>query len=203
MAGAMIDKNDENTEAPKPGTENGGSTVPEVATTGTTEFPVKKRGKCKWFNVTKGWGFITPDDGSPDVFVHQSVIKMTGFRSLGDDEVVEFMCKSSDKGFEATHVSGIDDTECKGSTRRPLPRKRFIKIRCYNCGAFANHIAAKCSMEPQPKRCHFCQSESHLVADCPQRANAGQEKNKDSQVTNNGTSETEAVAVALEKQAVM
>lgn len=41
--------------------------------------------------------------------------------------------------------------------------------RCYNCGEFANHIAAKCSMGPQPKRCHNCRSEDHLIADCPTR----------------------------------
>lgn len=39
--------------------------------------------------------------------------------------------------------------------------------RCYNCGEFANHIAAKCSLGPQPKRCHNCKSEDHLIADCP------------------------------------
>jgi hypothetical protein len=41
--------------------------------------------------------------------------------------------------------------------------------RCYNCGEFANHIAAKCTMGPQPKRCHHCKSEEHLIADCPSR----------------------------------
>lgn len=41
--------------------------------------------------------------------------------------------------------------------------------RCYNCGEFANHIAAKCTMGPQPKRCHNCKSEDHLIADCPSR----------------------------------
>lgn len=39
--------------------------------------------------------------------------------------------------------------------------------RCYNCGEFSNHIAAKCSLGPQPKRCHNCKSEDHLIAECP------------------------------------
>ncbi|XP_014292500.1 protein lin-28 homolog, partial [Halyomorpha halys] len=129
----------------------------------------KRRGRCKWFNVAKGWGFITPDDGGQDIFVHQSVIQMTGFRSLGDDEEVEFECKTSEKGLEATLVTGPEGSDCAGSHRRPQARKRFRKIRCYNCGEFANHIAAKCSLGPQPKRCHSCKSEDHLIADCPTR----------------------------------
>ncbi|XP_049822126.1 protein lin-28 homolog isoform X2 [Aethina tumida] len=122
----------------------------------------RRRGKCKWFNVAKGWGFITPDDGGQDVFVHQSVIQMTGFRSLGDEEEVEFECQISDKGLEATRVTGPQSIDCRGSHRRPSAKKR-----CYNCGEFANHIAAKCTMGPQPKRCHNCKSDQHLIADCP------------------------------------
>ncbi|XP_068200446.1 protein lin-28 homolog [Palaemon carinicauda] len=99
--------------------------------------------------------------------------KMSGFRSLGDEEVVEFQCKSSDKGLEATMVTGPSGSECRGSHRRPMSKKRFRKIRCYNCGEFANHLAAKCSMGPQPKRCHYCKSEDHLIADCPQRPEKG------------------------------
>ncbi|XP_021003577.1 protein lin-28 homolog isoform X2 [Parasteatoda tepidariorum] len=138
----------------------------------------RRRGKCKWFNVAKGWGFITPSDGGPDVFVHQSVIQMPGFRSLGDEEVVEFEYKSSDKGLEATFVTGPEGENCKGSHRRPTSKKRFRKIRCYNCGEFANHIAAKCSMGPQPKRCHHCKSVDHLIADCPSKEEAKKNSNK-------------------------
>ncbi|GBP14294.1 Protein lin-28 homolog [Eumeta japonica] len=106
-----------------------------------------------------------------------SVIQMPGFRSLGDDEVVEFECKESEKGLEATRVSGPSSIDCQGSHRRPMSKKRFRKIRCYNCGEFANHIAAKCTIGPQPKRCHNCKSEDHLIADCPIKI----EKKKDDQ----------------------
>lgn len=40
-------------------------------------------------------------------------------------------------------------------------------MRCYNCGEFANHLAKDCAQGSQPKRCHHCKNEDHLVADCP------------------------------------
>ncbi|EFX79498.1 hypothetical protein DAPPUDRAFT_52316, partial [Daphnia pulex] len=136
-------------------------------------------GRCKWFNVTKGWGFITPDDGSPDVFVHQSVIRMNGFRNLAEGEEVEMETKDADKGAEATVVTGPGGTECRGShrqARKPTKTKRirlnklFVHIqRCYNCGAVGSHIAPKCTVGPQPKRCHQCKSEDHLISDCPNK----------------------------------
>lgn len=127
----------------------------------------RRSGRCKWFNVVKGYGFITPTDGSQDVFLHQTVIQMQGFRSLSEGEEVEFECRDSDKGVEATFVCGPGGTDCKGSERRPVSKKKFRKLRCYNCGDFANHIASKCPRGPLPKRCHNCKSDGHLIADCP------------------------------------
>lgn len=94
---------------------------------------------------------------------------MSGFRSLGDSEDVEFECQPSEKGFEATRVSGPLKLDCSGSSFRPSAKRRFRKIRCYNCGEFANHIAARCSMGPQPKKCHHCKCDEHLIADCPMK----------------------------------
>jgi len=54
---------------------------------------------------------------------------MSGFRSLGDDEEVEFECKVSDKGLEATAVTGPEGADCSGSHRRPVSKKRFRRIR--------------------------------------------------------------------------
>ncbi len=61
-------------------------------------------GTVKWFNSTKGYGFVTPDDGSPDVFVHYSAIEGTGYRELAEGERVEFDATAGAKGPQATKV---------------------------------------------------------------------------------------------------
>lgn len=65
------------------------------------------RGKVKWFNDQKGYGFITPEDGSKDLFVHHTAIIAEGFKSLAENEVVEFEAVQSDKGPKATNVRKI------------------------------------------------------------------------------------------------
>jgi CspA family cold shock protein len=55
------------------------------------------QGTVKWFNATKGYGFIAPDDGSKDVFVHHSAIQMEGYASLDENDRVEFTVESSPK----------------------------------------------------------------------------------------------------------
>ena len=61
-------------------------------------------GTVKWFNSNKGFGFIEPDDGSEDLFVHLSDIKATGYASLDEDRKVEFDVVQSQKGSSATNV---------------------------------------------------------------------------------------------------
>lgn len=62
-------------------------------------------GTVKWFNESKGYGFITPADGSPDVFVHFSVIEGDGFKTLTEGQTVTFEMQRSEKGPQATRVS--------------------------------------------------------------------------------------------------
>lgn len=61
-------------------------------------------GTVKWFNEAKGYGFITPDNGSPDVFVHFSAIKAEGFKTLSEGQQVSFDTQTSDKGPQAANV---------------------------------------------------------------------------------------------------
>jgi CspA family cold shock protein len=67
------------------------------------EFSVST-GTVKWFNANKGFGFIAPDDGGEDLFVHHSEIKTDGFRSLDEGQKVEFEVGQGKKGPCATNV---------------------------------------------------------------------------------------------------
>ena len=65
------------------------------------------QGKVKWFNSDKGYGFIAPDDGTPDVFVHHSAIQVDGYRSLEENQRVEYTASRGAKGPQADEVRPV------------------------------------------------------------------------------------------------
>ncbi len=72
---------------------------------GSRETGTVDTGTVKWFNEKKGFGFITPDDGGDDLFIHHSNILTEGYRSLNDGQKVQYEAAEGRKGPEATKVS--------------------------------------------------------------------------------------------------
>jgi cold shock protein len=64
-------------------------------------------GTVKWFNADKGYGFITPDDGTPDVFAHYSTVEGTGYRQLVEGQRVSFQSEQGPKGLQTKSVRTI------------------------------------------------------------------------------------------------
>ena len=64
-------------------------------------------GTVKWFNATKGFGFIAPEGGGEDLFVHQSQIQMQGYRELTEGQRVEFEVTRGQKGLQASSVRPV------------------------------------------------------------------------------------------------
>ena len=81
------------------------------------------QGTVKWFNEDKGYGFITPDDGGEDLFVHHTGIAGSGFKSLEEGESVSYEVTQGRKGMQAVNVS-------KGSTDRPASKdtEDFLRV---------------------------------------------------------------------------
>lgn len=66
-------------------------------------------GKVKWFNAQKGFGFVTPDNGGPDLFAHFSAIQSTGYKELMEDQRVSFEVVQGAKGLQAGNIVVIGD----------------------------------------------------------------------------------------------
>eukprot|EP00568_Trieres_chinensis_P003077 CAMPEP_0183291564 /NCGR_PEP_ID=MMETSP0160_2-20130417/933_1 /TAXON_ID=2839 ORGANISM="Odontella Sinensis, Strain Grunow 1884" /NCGR_SAMPLE_ID=MMETSP0160_2 /ASSEMBLY_ACC=CAM_ASM_000250 /LENGTH=129 /DNA_ID=CAMNT_0025452387 /DNA_START=213 /DNA_END=602 /DNA_ORIENTATION=+ len=95
-----------------------------VRSTSRTELFDVKTGVVKWFNTEKGFGFIVPDEGGSDIFVHQTAIKKDGFRSLADGEPVQYELEvdANTGKSKAIDVTGPGGKDVQGA---PFPRNSY------------------------------------------------------------------------------
>lgn len=121
-----------------------------------------RKGTVTWFDVRRGFGFITPEDGGENLFVHKSAIKTVGYLSLSLGEAVEFVVSVGDDGRrKAVRVTGPGGAYIKG-------RRHFCGT-CFRCGE-VGHMAMDCKSNGACTRlgpCYRCGVMGHLARECP------------------------------------
>ena len=108
---------------------------------------MRHTGKVKWFNDTKGFGFITPEDGSKDLFVHHSAVQGSGFKSLKEGDRVEFDVVQGNKGPAAENVTKL--INCDKNKTITVKCKKPVTINAtYNCADVSCNAAVTYTIQP-------------------------------------------------------